>query len=254
MAADTKPSLLMGLIVPLLVLTLAAGGGGTLIGMQIVASVKAAHGAEPDEAAKPPGVSVVKELAPIVANTQIANLYQQFAQGDFAMYVTGPWNVGEFKHRLPVEMQGRWATAPLPARDGRAPIGTSMAGGSSLVVFRASRHKAAAEKLIEFLSTPEEQLRLFAATGDLPARKSAWSAPELAGDPYFPAFRLQLERVDPLPKVPEWEQIANAMYEHGEAAVRRARTEDEALSDLDRAADEILTKRRWILARKAGAR
>ena len=91
-------------------------------------------------------------LAPVVSNTQVANLYQQFAQGDFAMYISGPWNVGEFRRRLPPAMSGRWATAPLPARDASTPTGVSMAGGSSLVVFRASRHKRAAGKLIEFLS------------------------------------------------------------------------------------------------------
>ena len=187
-------------------------------------------------------------LAPVVSNTQIANLYQQFAQGDFAMHITGPWNVGEFKHRLPPEMNGKWATAPLPARDASAPTGVSMAGGSSLVVFRASPHKAAARKLIEFLSQPAEQVRFFALTGDLPARRSAWSTPALARDPYFPAFRAQLERVEPLPKVPEWEQIATAMYQHGEEAVRGAKTPPQALAALDRQSDEILEKRRWIAA------
>ena len=68
-ASESKPSLLMGLIVPLLVLTLAAGGGGTLIGMQIVSAVRAPHAADPAvEPAKPPSTSLVKELAPIVAN------------------------------------------------------------------------------------------------------------------------------------------------------------------------------------------
>jgi multiple sugar transport system substrate-binding protein len=188
-------------------------------------------------------------FAPAVSNTQVANLYQQFAQGEFAMHITGPWNVGEFRRRLPPEMQGKWATAPLPARDGSAPTGVSMAGGSSFVVFRASRHKQAALKLVEFLSQPARQVRFFEMTGDLPARRSAWTAPVLARDPYFPAFRAQLERVDPLPKVPEWEQIANSMFEHGEAAVRSAATVDAVLADLDRTANDILTKRRWILER-----
>ena len=187
-------------------------------------------------------------FAPVVSNTQVANLYQQFAQGDFAMHITGPWNVGEFKRRLPPEMEGKWATAPLPARDSRTPTGVSMAGGSSLVVFRSSRHKEAARKLIEFLSQPEEQVRLFARTGDLPARRSAWSTPALANDPYFPAFREQLERVQPLPKVPEWEEIANSIFAHGEAAIRRAKTPAAALADLDRTADTLLEKRRWMLA------
>jgi multiple sugar transport system substrate-binding protein len=189
-------------------------------------------------------------LAPVVSNTQVANLYQQFAQGEFAMHITGPWNVGEFRRRLPPEMKGKWATAPLPARDASAPTGVSMAGGSSLVLFRDSQHKAAARKLIEFLSRPAEQVRLFEVTGDLPARRSAWTTPALAGDPYFPAFREQLERVHPLPKVPEWEQIANSIFQHGEAAVRRATTPAAALADLDRTANEMLAKRRWVLARQ----
>ncbi len=36
-----------------------------------------------------------KGFAPKVSNLQVANLYQQFASADFAMYITGPWNVGE---------------------------------------------------------------------------------------------------------------------------------------------------------------
>ena len=67
MAADSKPSLVKGLILPLLVLTLAAAGGGTLIGMQIVASVRAAHPQKAEEAPKP-STAAVKELAPIVVN------------------------------------------------------------------------------------------------------------------------------------------------------------------------------------------
>lgn len=187
-------------------------------------------------------------FAPVVSNTQVANLYQQFAQNDFAMHITGPWNVGEFKRRLPPEMEGKWGTAPLPARDTSQPTGISMAGGSSFVIFRDSPHKEAAQKLIEFLSEPAQQIRFFELTGDLPARRSAWKTPALAHDPYFPAFREQLERVAPMPKVPEWEEIANSIFEHGEAAVRRATTPDEALADLDRTAERMLAKRRWILA------
>lgn len=187
--------------------------------------------------------------APAVSNSEIANLYQQFAQGDFAMYITGPWNVGEFRKRLPPEMQDKWATAPLPARDAREPMGISMAGGSSLVVFRASTHKAAARKLIEFLSEPAQQVRFFELVGDLPARRSAWLSPLLAKESHFPAFRAQLEHVVPIPKVPEWEQIATAIYDRGEAAARGTVTPAMALRQLDVRADELLEKRRWMLSR-----
>ncbi|MEA2337563.1 MAG: multiple sugar transport system substrate-binding protein, partial [Thermoanaerobaculia bacterium] len=188
-------------------------------------------------------------FAPRVSSSQIANLYQQFAQGEFAMYISGPWNVGEFRRRLPPEMQDKWATAPLPAHDASEPTGISMAGGGSLVVFRASKHKAAAHKLIEFLSEPQQQVRFYELTGDLPARRSAWQSPLLANDTRFAAFRVQFERVAPLPKVPEWEQIATAIYDRGEAAARGAVTPAVALRQLDARADELLEKRRWMISR-----
>jgi multiple sugar transport system substrate-binding protein len=188
--------------------------------------------------------------APSVSNAQIANLYQQFAQGDFAMYITGPWNVGEFRRRLPPDMQDKWMTAPLPAREASAPTGVSMAGGASLVIFRASPHKAAAQKLVEFLSEPAQQVRFFELTGDLPARRSAWQSPALSAEPTFPAFRQQLESVRPLPQVPEWEQIATAIYDRAEAAARGTTTVQAAVAELDKRADEVLEKRRWILSRE----
>lgn len=186
-------------------------------------------------------------LAPVAGMTEIANPYQEFARGRFAMWITGPWNVGELRRRLPPGVQDAWATAPLPGPD-RAP-GLSMAGGSSLVLFRRSPHLAAAWRVIEFLSRPEQQLRLYAVTGDLPARMEAWQDSALRGDPQLRAFWLQLQRVAPLPRVPEWELIATRLIDHAEAAVRGGRPVAEALDALDRDADRILEKRRWLLAR-----
>src|SRR5947199_4190536 len=189
-----------------------------------------------------------------VSSAEIVNLYQQFAQGEFTMYITGPWNVGEFRRRLPPEMQDKWATAPLPAHDASEPTGISMAGGGSLVVFRTSKHKAAARKLIVFLSEPQRQVRFYELTGDLPARRSAWQSPLLANDARFAAFRVQFERVAPLPKVPEWEQIATAIYDRGEAAARGTIGTQAALAQLDRRADELLEKRRWMLENRGEGR
>jgi multiple sugar transport system substrate-binding protein len=183
--------------------------------------------------------------APAVANTQIANLFQQFARGDFAMVITGPWGIGEFRRRLPAGVP--WTTAPLPGPDGP---GVSLAGGSSLVLFADSDAESAGWRFVEYLSRPEIQIRFQELTGDLPARVEAWEAPSLSGDREVQAFRDQLDRAVPLPRVPEWERIATKVYEYGEAAVRGRLTEEEALAALDRDVDRILAKRRWMLARQ----
>ena len=184
-------------------------------------------------------------LAPPVSNNEIANLYQEFARGTFAMYITGPWNLGEFQRRLPAELQDAWATAPLPGPEPGVP-GVSLAGGSSLVIFKASPHADAAWKLIEFLSRPQQQARFYELTGDLPAHKQAWELAGIATDPRARAFRTQLDHVVSTPKLPEWEQIATRVYERGETAVRGASTPQEALEALDRDVARMLEKRRWL--------
>jgi len=185
-------------------------------------------------------------FAPPMANAEVSNIWNEFGRGYFSFYVSGPWNIGEFRRRLPADLQPSWMTAPLPGPDGP---GASIAGGASLVVFRASRHKEAAWQLVTYLSQPAVQQRFHALTGDLPPRRSAWTGGSLADDVYARAFREQLERVKPTPKVPEWERIATEIrlvaerLAHGELGV------DEAAAELDRRADRLLEKRRWLLAR-----
>ncbi|HEX3554005.1 MAG TPA: sugar ABC transporter substrate-binding protein [Thermoanaerobaculia bacterium] len=190
-------------------------------------------------------------LAPAWSNSQINSVYQQFAAGDFAFFITGPWNVGEFRRRLPPEMKDKWNTAPMPAPDNSHDWpGVSVAGGASLAMFRGSRHPAEAWKLVEFLSEPAVQVQFHKLTGDLPSRASAWGAPSLAGDPQTAAFRAQLERVVPAPKVPEWEEISIQIWQSLEPAIRGRSTVDAALTDLDQRVDRILEKRRKVLAKR----
>jgi multiple sugar transport system substrate-binding protein len=188
-------------------------------------------------------------FAPTVASQQVANVFQEFASGGIAMWITGPWNIGELRKRLPPELQDKWATAPLPGPTPPGP-GVSTAGGSSLVMFRGSRHKPEAWKLIEFLTASEQQQRFFHLTGDLPARESAWRDTALAGDPAARAFLEQLRHVRPTPQVPEWEQIATRVAQAAEQVARGRRSTEQALADLDRDVNAMLEKRRWMLARR----
>jgi multiple sugar transport system substrate-binding protein len=188
-------------------------------------------------------------LAPTMSGTEIANLYQEFERGTFAMYITGPWNLGEFARRLPPGMQDAWMTAPLPGPTGAA-SGVSLAGGSSLVLFARSPRKEAAWTFVRFLSDPAVQGRFYRMTGSLPARREAWADSALAADPKIQAFRVQLDRVVASPKVPEWELIGTRVMEWSEKAIRGAMPPDSALAALDRDVDRILEKRRWLLARR----
>ena len=67
-----------------------------------------------------------------------------------------------------------WPPPPVAGMNPREFPGVSLAGGSSLVVFKASHHRDAAFRLIEFLSRPAQQIAFYRLTGDLPARTTAW--------------------------------------------------------------------------------
>ena len=148
---------------------------------------------------------------PSAADT--SNVWNEFGRGHFVFYISGPWNIGEFKRRLPSELQQAWMTAPLPG--------------------------------------PDVQRRFHALTGDLPPRRRAWHDGALADDVHAQAFREQLERVKPTPQVPEWERIANEIRLVTERVVHGDLTVAQGEAELNARTDRILEKRRWLLERRS---
>jgi multiple sugar transport system substrate-binding protein len=193
-------------------------------------------------------------LAPPANNNQISSVYQQFAAGEFAMYLTGPWNLGEFARRLPPEMAEAWDTAPMPAPDGMPWPGASLAGGSNLVVMRGSRQPREAWMLARYLVEPASQMRLYELCGDLPSRRSVWQQNKLATEPRLDAFYVQMQAARPTPALPEWQRVATAIGERADAAIRGAATLDLTIAALDREVDVMLDKRRFLLARREAER
>lgn len=181
-------------------------------------------------------------LAPVASSTQISNVWTEFERGWFSFYFSGPWTIGDFKSRL--KPTTRWMTSGVPGPTGP---GASAPGGSSLVVYRHSPHQDAAWKLVRFLSDPAVQARFNGITGNLPARESAWATPAVAGDPYIAAFKGQLSRARAVPKVPEWERIVTEMQIVAERMVRGEYTPRTAAAEIDRRADRLLEKRRWMI-------
>lgn len=188
--------------------------------------------------------------APPVSETQVSNIWEEFFKGNFAFYLSGPWNIREFRKVAPAALKDEWGTMALPGPDGP---GAGIAGGTSLVLFKDSPRKQASWKLVEYLSRPDVQQRFYALIGDLPPRRSTWEHPALANDPLARPFRDQLERVKPTPKVLEWERIVQEMRLATERVVRGGESQDQAVRELDATVDAILEKRRWIQAQQKGS-
>lgn len=185
-----------------------------------------------------------EKLAPVASATQISNIWNEFTRGFFSIFLSGPWTIGDMKSRLPAAMQDKWGTAPNPGPDG---IGSAAPGGSSLVVFADTANPDAAWDLVTRLLAPSAQLKFHQLTGDLPARRSVWQDAGIASDPVVAPFSTQLERATALPKVPEWERIVTEMQIVAERMVRGEYNVDEAAAEIDRRADRLLEKRRWML-------
>lgn len=189
-----------------------------------------------------------EKLAPI-GISQVTNVYQAFADEYFVMYISGPWNINEFRKWMTGDLQDKWMTAALPGPDESTP-GVSLAGGSSLVLNHKSKHKQAAWQFIEFLSEKETQIRFYRLLNDLPAIKEAWQDSSLKNDPFMNAFYKQFQHVVCTPKIPEWEQIAfSKIQQYAEFVSRNAMTVDEALAALNNDVDKILEKRRWLMGK-----
>ena len=185
-------------------------------------------------------------LAPI-GISQVTNVYQAMASGYFAMYISGPWHLTEFKKWMTGDLEDKWMTAPLPGPDTYP--GSSLAGGSSLVMFKHSEHKEGVWKFLEYLSRKEIQLKFYKLVNNLPAAKAVWDDPVFKNDKYMQAFFRQFFYVTPTPKIAEWEQIVfSKLQQYAEYAARGVMTVDEALRNMDQDVNLILEKRRWILA------
>ncbi|MFN3694165.1 MAG: sugar ABC transporter substrate-binding protein, partial [Ignavibacterium sp.] len=118
---------------------------------------------------------------------QVTNVYQAMAEEYISIYISGPWNIPEFKKWMTGDLADKWATAPMPGYHDEYP-GLSLAGGSSLVIFKDSKHKNEVWKLIEFLSEPKIQLKVYRVTNNLPSVIEAWNDSSLANDIYMKAF------------------------------------------------------------------
>lgn len=180
---------------------------------------------------------------------QVTNVYQAMAEEYISIYFSGPWNIPEFKKWMIGNLSDKWSTAPMPGYKNEYP-GLSLAGGSSLVIFKNSKYKNEVWKLIEFLSEPEMQLKVYKLTNNLPSVINAWKDSSLSEDIYMKAFYLQLQNVVPTPKIPEWEQIVySKLQQYAEFAARGVITTEEALIKLDEDVNRILEKRRWMTLR-----
>ncbi|WP_116452332.1 ABC transporter substrate-binding protein [Blastococcus litoris] len=106
-----------------------------------------------------------------------------FSNGAFATIACPAWMLGYINSQMGDEGAGLWDIAPLPGADESA----SNWGGSWLGVPANGEHVEEAKELAEWLTAPEQQVKLFTRTAHFPSSPQAAEDPEVvdAVNEYF---------------------------------------------------------------------
>jgi cellobiose transport system substrate-binding protein len=97
-----------------------------------------------------------------------------FQKGSFATIIAPAWMTGYIQEQAK-SATGKWDIAKVPG-------GAGNSGGSHLAIPKQSKHPKEAYELINWLTAPEQQAKVFKATGNFP------SIPTLYDDPAVQSF------------------------------------------------------------------
>jgi multiple sugar transport system substrate-binding protein len=157
---------------------------------------------------------------------------QSFVQGQSAMFISGPWEVGLVQQDGGASFNGKWAIVPLPKKV----TNTSFLGGADMVVFKNSPNRDAAWKFVQYLAQPEVQVKWYNTVKDLPAVQSAWNDSALAGDKNLAVFHEQMANTQGPPVITTWEQVATYIDNDMEQVMFGKMTSQQAANDMQQKA------------------
>ncbi|MEU2630162.1 ABC transporter substrate-binding protein, partial [Kitasatospora sp. NPDC007106] len=134
-----------------------------------------------------PGVKKAWDLSVSAARSGLTSGLKQFGpEWNEALYLSGfativcpSWMTGVISKYAGDRGEGLWDIAPAPAAGNW--------GGAFLTVPKAGKHQKEAAALAAWLTAPEQQAKVFAATGNLPSATAALESKAVqdATNPYF---------------------------------------------------------------------
>ncbi|MFH0948640.1 MAG: extracellular solute-binding protein [Elusimicrobiota bacterium] len=178
-----------------------------------------------------------EKISPITTGGDI-NLFHAFKTGYYPMFISGPWMVELVEKECP-EIKGKWDVSVLWKKK----KGTSFVGGCNLVIFNKSKYKETAWKFVEFMNRPENQVKWYKLTADLPSTRAAWNDPFFDDKPMVKVFGQQLEDTASPPSIPEWEQIAHVIGQKVECITWGSEDDDKMLKEMIQEINSILERK-----------
>ncbi|EIA19646.1 hypothetical protein KKC_11271 [Listeria fleischmannii subsp. coloradonensis] len=157
--------------------------------------------------------------------------------GIVPMFISGPWMVNTVKTTIP-DIEGKWATAVLPKKENNI----SSLGGANLTVFKYSKKQKQAIQFMEFMSKPEVQLKWLKDTNSMPASKAAWEDKTLKEDQFYQVFGEQMKDAEPMPLIPQFEEIAQTYLKSWEQIYRGGADPQKQMDTFNQQVVDLLKK------------
>jgi len=160
-----------------------------------------------------------------------------FASGKVPMFISGPWMMSAVEKAGGEGFKDKYDVMQIPADK----TSSSFVGGSNLVVFKNTKNRDSAWKLVQWLADPKVQVKWYQLSTDLPSVKSAWQDPALTEDTKLAVFGKQLETAQAPPSFATWEQVVTSFDTEMEKVTKSGADPAAALKTVQKQADSIGT-------------
>lgn len=134
-----------------------------------------------------------------------------FQNGEAALMRNWPYAVAPMQDSTQSRVAGRFAVAPMPAGPGGRH--TAAFGGAQLAINGFSPEAAAAWRVIEYLTRPEQMLERARVVGQFPTRTAVYDDPALADALSIPPAQARaiVEAAVPRPVTPVYTQLSEIL-------------------------------------------
>jgi fructooligosaccharide transport system substrate-binding protein len=151
-----------------------------------------------------------------------------------AMWINGPWMVGEWKKNFPDFYKSKWGAMPLP----RGVASASNSGSWNLALTAQSKNKKLAWQVIQAITGPAGAEIYCVKSGNLPARKSVIAKMDYSQSPYNIIKEQLVQTAKARPTTPVYPALSEAVMDAFNAVAYGAdveKTDADAVAKIERA-------------------
>ncbi|MBB6450031.1 arabinogalactan oligomer/maltooligosaccharide transport system substrate-binding protein [Geomicrobium halophilum] len=154
-----------------------------------------------------------------------------FTEGNVGVSLTGPWNIPSYAAGIGEE---NLSSAALPELS-NGEVAPSLIGFKSWVMSPYSEHQYWAQDLMLFMTEDENNMHYYREAGEMPAVEELLEDPEIADDELMQGFAEQTLNGEPMPNIPEIDQV----WEASEDALQFISEGEDPEEVFDEAVDQI---------------